>query len=115
MAPAEAAMTGSWTDCGYPFYSGTAEYTQSFRLPKTSNGARLAVVMEGVRDSVEVLVNGVPGGVRMWAPWEVDVTGLLTPGRNVLTIRVTNTMANFIERIPHSSGLTGRVSLVEFG
>lgn len=111
LAPAEAAVTGSWTDFGYPFYSGAVVYTQGFRLTWSGEG-RVIVALDAVSDMVEIVMNGRSAAVRLWQPWEADVTDLVKPGMNTLTLKVTNSMLNFLESQPRKSGLTGRVRLV---
>ncbi|MGC8863928.1 MAG: glycosylhydrolase-like jelly roll fold domain-containing protein, partial [Armatimonadota bacterium] len=107
------ARAGSWTDFGYAYYSGTAAYSQSFVLPDFRAGARLIVTVDDVRDAVEIAMNGKTADVRLWQPWEAEVTDLVMPGENRLTLKVTNSMANLFELRPQPSGLMGRVRLVE--
>ncbi|MDH7602297.1 MAG: glycosyl hydrolase [Armatimonadota bacterium] len=112
LAPVSTAAAGSWTDFGYPFYSGTASYMQVFDLPELPAGMRVFVSIEDVKDMVEIVVNGVTAALRLWRPWEADITDMLKPGSNELVLRITNSRANFFEATPHPSGLMGRVRLV---
>lgn len=112
LAPVQNARAGSWTDFGYPFYSGTASYSQSFNIHELRKNERVIVSVEDVRDFVEIVVNGKTADVRLWQPWEADITGLVRAGVNHLTLKVTNSMANFFEASPRPSGLMGRVKLV---
>ncbi|MEN6583811.1 MAG: glycosylhydrolase-like jelly roll fold domain-containing protein [Armatimonadota bacterium] len=111
MPPVEAAQSGSWTEFGHPFYSGTATYTHSFKLPWRTRSGRVIVSIDAVRDTAEVIVNGKSAGVRLWEPWEVDITDLLIGGRNMLSIKVMNSMANLLERTQRASGLMGPVRI----
>ncbi len=110
--PYDAAMCGSWTEFGYPFYSGSADYSQSFRVKKMARNSRLLVCVEDVNDCVEVLIDGKQAGVRLWRPWEVDITDMVTNNRSTLTLRVSNSMLNLLSLTPKSSGLMGSVKLV---
>ncbi len=104
---------GSWTDQGYPFYSGTASYEQTLYVPEFARGQRIVVRAEGVTGIVEFLLNGAIASVRCWAPYEADVTALARPGANTLELRVTNTLANTINLQPLPSGLLrGAVALL---
>ena len=58
----------------------------------------------------EVEVNGKRAGSRLWAPYRLDVTAVLRPGRNRLRVRVTNTGAN-VRGQALVSGLLGPVVL----
>ncbi|MCE5322260.1 hypothetical protein LLG46_02970 [bacterium] len=111
IAPAGAAQSGSWTEFGYPYYSGTAVYTHSFKLPRQAKDRRIIVSIDDVRDMAEISVNGKCADVRLWQPWEADITGLVTGGRNILSIKVTNSMANFIDANPRPSGLMGKARI----
>lgn len=99
--------TGSWTDQGYPYYSGTASYTTSFSLPDDAAKGTVNLVVEDVGDMFEAIVNGLAAGVRPWRPWRLDISKLVNPGDNELTLRVTNSMQNFLEGVPRASGLLG--------
>ncbi|MHB9037365.1 MAG: glycosyl hydrolase [Armatimonadota bacterium] len=112
MAPAEAAQSGSWTEFGYPHFSGTAVYTHGFKLPRETRGRRIIVSVDCVGDMVEILVNGKSADVRLWQPWEADITDMVTRGRNTLSLRITNSMANFIDAQPKASGLLGPVRIM---
>jgi len=112
LRPARTAKSGSWTSFGYPFYSGTSIYSQAFEYAKEADARRAVVAVDSVRDMVEIVVNGRSAAVRLWRPWEAEVTDLLVDGRNNIEIRVTNSMQNFLESTPRESGLTGRVRIL---
>ncbi|MGB9586869.1 MAG: glycosylhydrolase-like jelly roll fold domain-containing protein [Armatimonadota bacterium] len=109
--PAGKALIGSWTDQGYPFFSGTGSYSTFFSLPTSVEYDSVRLLIEEVGDMFEVFVNDKPAGVRPWRPWALDIDSLVHSGNNKLTIKVTNTMQNFLEGTPRPSGLLGRVSL----
>jgi hypothetical protein len=111
-APAAEATNGSWTDFGYPFFSGTASYTAAFDLPGIDETTRVRVEAENVADAVTVIVNKTRAGTRLWRPWSVDITHLVKEGRNELELWVTNTMQNMLERNPKPSGLLGPVKII---
>ena len=113
MPHAAAIRSGqSWTDQGYPFYSGTAHYTQRVHLDTTDLAAeQIWIELTGVADMVEFVVNGQPAGVRPWPPYRCEVRPLLRPGANQITLKVTNSMQNFLEGKPKSSGILGSVHL----
>jgi hypothetical protein len=66
-------------------------------------------------DAVEVVVNGQTAGVRLWEPYEIDITDVVQPGENTLELRVTNTLINLLEAVQRPSGLAGapRVTMHE--
>jgi hypothetical protein len=100
-APASIVLPqlASWTasaDSGVKYFSGTATYTRSVRMPAAWRGRKIVLSLGEVRDLAEVTVNGVAMPVVWKAPFEVDVTGALRPGTNQLEIRVTNEWTNRI-------------------
>jgi len=107
----ERVKTGSWTEFGYPFYSGTARYRQTFDLPENLAGRPLALCFEGLGEVARVTLNGRVAGVIPWRPWRLPVGDFLQPGRNVLELAVTNTQGNLMYEQPLPSGLLGAVWL----
>jgi alpha-L-rhamnosidase len=103
-----------WTEQGYPFYSGTGVYRTRVDGPTgtDSNGLLLEVPMRD--DVVEVEINGRLAGMRLWDPYAVDVTELLRPGTNEVTLRVANTIANLLNGVDRPSGVAGAPRLVPF-
>jgi hypothetical protein len=60
------------------------------------------------------LVNGESAGVRLWEPYQVEITSLLKPGENVLELRVANTLVNLLEAVERPSGLSDAPKLVPY-
>jgi hypothetical protein len=101
------AQPGSWTEQGYPFYSGSGVYRTTFDL-SDELAARGLVLDVPMRDDVlEVEVNGRSVGVRLWDPYAVELTGHVHSGTNELALRVVNTPANLLNGAPRHSGLAG--------
>lgn len=101
----------SWTELGYPHFSGAASYAQSFDW-QPMPGARVLLRCAEIRDHARIRLNGQPAADLPWAPWEADITTHLRPGRNDLEIEVINTNTNFVEGQPAPSGLFGAVTLI---
>lgn len=98
-------LNGSWTDQGYPCFSGTASYRQTLHVPEFARGQRIVLRAEGDPGMVEFLVNGAIASVRPWAPYEADITALVKPGPNAVELRITNSLANALLLQPKPSGL----------
>jgi hypothetical protein len=103
-----------WTNQGYPYFSGRAVYRKRFDLPENFIGKRVFVEPEMQDDVLEVIVNGQSAGVRLWAPYQVEITDLLKSGKNTLELRVANTLVNLLEAIERPSGLAGAPKLVPY-
>jgi F5/8 type C domain len=101
---------GSWTAVE-PGFSGSAVYERDVELDAaTLTGREWTLDLGDVRDVAEVQLNGQELPPRLWAPYRVDATSALRPGRNTIRVRVTNTGAN--ARGEHrASGLLGPVAL----
>jgi len=101
-----------WTTQGYPFFSGTGVYRTTVDVPQAFDGRRLRLRVRTVDDAVEVVVNGSCAGVRLWDPYEIDVTELVRTGPNEIEVRVSNTPANLLNGERRASGLAGAPVLV---
>lgn len=89
--PAKLA-TGSWTDQGYPFYSGRMVYKANLGVigPKKA-------LLRLVRPSgtvYKVRINGKDAGRILWRPWEIDLTPYLGKDMNELEIEVVSSLQN---------------------
>jgi alpha-L-rhamnosidase len=111
--PDGPARPASWTEQGYPFYSGRGVYRTTVEVPAELAGRRLRLEVPMRDDVLEVEVNGQAAGTRLWDPYVVEVTGLLRAGPNELALRVANTPANLLNATPRPSGLAGAPRLVE--
>jgi hypothetical protein len=113
-APRRSIEPAAWTTQGYPFFSGRASYCRRFQLPREFSGQRVFIEPAMGDDTLEVIVNGQSAGVRLWAPYAVEITDLLRPGKNTLELRVANTLVNMIEATRRPSGLACAPRLVAY-
>jgi hypothetical protein len=100
-APPKIQLTKleAWTanpDDGVKYFSGTATYTETVEAAPSwfRPGAKVLLHLGSVKDVVEVSVNGRALGTLWKPPYQVDVTGVLTPGANRLELKVTNEWTN---------------------
>jgi hypothetical protein len=112
VAPQTDARPAPWTEQGYPFFSGSGVYRARFDAPAVGEGDRVVLEVPMRDDVLEVEVNGSPAGVRLWDPYELDVTELLRPGGNEIALRVANTIANLLNGVARPSGIAGAPRLV---
>ena len=112
--PCTSLSPAPWTSQGYPHFSGRAVYRKRFELPESFQNQRVFIEPQMHDDVLEVLVNGQSAGVRLWEPYQVEVTELLKPGENTLELRVANTLVNLLERVERPSGLAGAPRLVAY-
>jgi hypothetical protein len=98
-APATAVFERlvSWTDhpdAGIKYFSGTATYRKSIDLTHRQTLEPVRLELGAAKHIAQVRLNGQTLGVVWTAPWRVDLTGLVKPGRNELEIDVTNVWVN---------------------
>jgi hypothetical protein len=92
-------------DSRVKYFSGTATYRKVLRLEAVQLAAHRRILLDlGVmNDIATVRVNGSEAKVLWYAPYTMDVTGLVREGDNQLEIAVTDNWANALigdEQIP---------------
>ena len=88
---------------GIKYYSGTAIYKKFIDVPDTLGGRRVYLDMGTVKHIADVMLNGDNLGVVWTAPWRIEITKAVRPGKNQLEIAVSNVWANRLigdERLP---------------
>lgn len=73
-------------------YALVQEYEMEFFL--AGQPKRLWLVLEGVHEIAKLEVNGQAAGVRLWAPFEFDLTGYAECGNNKIRVKITDSLAN---------------------
>jgi hypothetical protein len=122
----QMATLRPWTDDeSRKFYSGTATYQRTVEAPPAMLRAGRRVFLnfgEGtvvdpaserrapsgmrawmespVREAAQVFVNGKAAGAVWKAPFEVEITSLLKPGKNTLLVMVANLALNVLAKGP---------------
>lgn len=85
------------TDNGIKYFSGTATYTNTFKLSqKDWKRGRFWMDLGKVGVLAEVVINGKSLGILWKAPYQLDITEALRKGHNDIEIRVTNLWVNRI-------------------
>jgi len=111
----QPAQLGSWTYMPEArSFSGTGWYRYSFELPGGAVPERSRIFLDcgSVLGFAEAKVNGTSAGVRLWAPFRFEVTGMIKPGANDIEVGVTNTRANELLPQKFDAGLMGPIRLV---
>jgi hypothetical protein len=79
---------------GIKYYSGTATYKRTMKIPDLKSGQRVYLDLGTVKHIAEVWLNGANLGVVWTAPWRIDISRAARPGNNLLEIAVSNVWAN---------------------
>jgi hypothetical protein len=111
--PKRFISTGSWTTQGYPYFSGVGEYTQTIKVDETYIGKVLKLNLACGTDVAEVWVNEQKAGVRLWNPYQLDLTSFIHAGENTISVKMTNTLTNVLEAVEQASGLFN-ISIVPY-
>jgi len=87
----------SWTnhgDADVRFFSGHVRYRNTIDCRHRNLSDRVTLSLGDVRDIAHVWLNGHDLGTLWLPPYELDVTGLLYRGKNILEVEVVNTWHN---------------------
>ena len=103
---------GSWCEQGYPYYSGIGVYEQEIQLPVIPRDKNLKLCLSKVANLSDIWVNDKQVKVLAWEPFKTDLTRYLKPGKNKITIKVTNTLHNLLLKEPYPSGLLEEVKIL---
>ncbi|WP_338789408.1 glycosyl hydrolase [Metabacillus sp. FJAT-53654] len=97
---------------GMQSFSGTVIYENQFIIEEKNSIIKVYLDLGEVHEIVKVTVNGHEVGVKMWAPYHLEVNpDYLIKGVNKLTVAVTNNRANEMDDARLTSGLLGPVTL----
>jgi len=105
------------------YYKGAAWYQKEVELPANWSGKRVFLFLERCHWESAVYVNGQKAGTQnsLATPHEYDITDLLDPGKNLVSIRIDNRVIIPIGVNSHSisdhtqsnwNGITGDISLI---
>jgi hypothetical protein len=104
------------------YYKGAAWYQKEFEMPSDWKGRSIVLFLERCHWESTVFVNGRNAGSQnsLSTPHEYEITDLLVPGKNLLSIRIDNRVKIPIGVNSHSisdhtqsnwNGITGDISL----
>ncbi len=112
----EAIDIGCINTDGYPFFAGAMTVRREFELSPEECGriTRFSFRCRGF-NSVQVVINGVDCGRVFWEPWQAAVpAGALRPGRNVIELRLVQSLRNMLGPHHLQSGESGCVSTISW-
>lgn len=102
----------SWTEYeDMKCFSGEAVYETSAKVEDVSQIKKALLDLGEVWEIAKVYINEKEVGIKMWAPFEYDVTNFITSTEFKLKIEVTNSISNKISKSQVKSGLLGPVTL----
>jgi hypothetical protein len=87
----------SWTentDSDVKYFSGTATYTNSFKVAALNKSAKYIIDLGDVKNIAEVIVNGKNVGTAWKKPFKLDISEAIKAGENTIEVKVTNLWVN---------------------
>jgi hypothetical protein len=107
-APPAKLLVGSWKEQGQPFYSWDVTYSKEYEVAKKASYYEVALG-KWCGTVAEVFVNGEKAGTIALSSDKIDVTGLITEGKNNVEVKITGSLKNLLG--PHHNnpapGMTG--------
>ena len=98
--PVTGFTTGSWQTLGLPFYSWGVTYSREFNVEKAEG--KWEVGLGNWSGTVaEVSVNDQPATIIAFPPYRSDLSGLIKPGINKISVKVIGSLRNLLG--PHHS------------
>ena len=91
--PVELPRLMDWQQLRAGWYSGRALYRTQVALPRAVKGP-VWLDLGRVEHYAEVWVNGKLATTLLWAPYRVEISRHLRPGRNSLVVVVSNSLSN---------------------
>lgn len=82
---------------GYPFFAGTVELQKTISLKKDQITGNVYLKFQELDATVaEIFINDKPAGTLYWKPYEIEISKLLTTGKNSIRIQLTNSLHNLL-------------------
>ncbi len=81
-------------DKGVKYFSGVGTYTKTFTLVAKTPGVQYVLDLGAVKELAEVTLNGKPVGTAWMAPFKLDITKAVKPGKNLIKVKVANLWVN---------------------
>jgi hypothetical protein len=106
MVPQRPFALGAWSEQGRPFYAGGISYIKNFTItsPGPDKARYIVKLINWLGSVAEVRVGDKSGGFLAFAPFELDITDLLSAGSNAVTVTVFGTLKNTLG--PHHNNPT---------
>jgi hypothetical protein len=89
--------SSSWSNQGLRYYKGLAWYRQIVEVPASMAKERIFFWCGAADEVAKVWINGKPIGIShgsAMSPFELDATGAVQAGKNVITVCVANLVVN---------------------
>lgn len=99
---------GDWSPHGLETYSGIGVYSKEVYLTRAHVQSKIMLDLGDVRSVAEVVINGRTAGTTLARPFRFDISQFVLEGRNLIEIKVANTLANHMTSYPTKFILAGQ-------
>lgn len=95
LLPPAPLTVGAWNAQGWPFYGSGVRYTRTFTVPQAAAGSSYRLRLgPWLGATAEVYVGDRHVGSAAYPPFEIDLTGAIAVGPNVISVVVYGTLRN---------------------
>ena len=104
----------SWTKWeGMEDYSGTISYCNKFIIKDDIHSFDSVKIDLGkVCEVAQLFINGHEAGIKLWGPYVFNIKEFVQQGVNTIEVKVTNSLANRLNKAKLDSGLLGPCKIV---
>jgi hypothetical protein len=92
--------SGEWSSKGLGDYAGSCTYITNVSLPNNFPDTRVILVCDVGDGYMDVIVNDIECGHRVWEPYKLDISNAVKPGQNRIEIRVSGSPVQFFTPLP---------------
>lgn len=109
LGPPAREMDGLFSERGYAHFPGIGVHSTRVRIPGELLGGSKRLILDFGQacDCARVVVNGKEAAVRLWEPFEVEITEYLRSGDNQIAVEVAGTLANLYGKETRPAGIKG--------
>ncbi|NLP45747.1 MAG: hypothetical protein GX347_01725 [Epulopiscium sp.] len=90
-------------------YVGTMFYQKELYLKNVNSFIRIQLDLGKVGEIAHLYVNNKEVGVKMWSPYNFDITDFIQEGKNTIFVEIKNSLANHFNKANIDSGMIGPV------
>ncbi|MFQ3548289.1 MAG: hypothetical protein SNJ70_00885 [Armatimonadota bacterium] len=108
----ENVKANDWGEQGYPYFRGTASYSQEIDIPSDLNDEQITLRIDKADGMMDVYVNNIFTATRYWSPYICNITNMLIAGRNKIELRFTNGPADAVCSGRVKAGLLSKPVLI---
>lgn len=101
-----------WSDFeDLKYFSGEVNYESHISIPKEFSFKKVKLDLGDVFEMAELYIDDQLVGIKMWNPYEFDITEFIANENIKITIKVTNSIAPSVAKYEVKSGMIGPIKM----